>query len=84
MTQEEIKERLETLSYLKIHPRDREENKYLLLRGERMYEESLGDKRRIIEQALHKYEQALNTYDSATIEKAKAEFKEMLESLDEF
>ena len=33
MTQEEIEERLKTLSYLKIHPRDREENKYLLLRG---------------------------------------------------
>ena len=33
MTPEEIEERLKTLSYLKIHPRDREENKYLLLRG---------------------------------------------------
>ncbi len=42
MTDEEIKERFETLSYLKIHPRDREENKYLLLRGERIYEESIG------------------------------------------
>ena len=38
MTPEEIEERLKTLSYLKIHPRDREENKYLLLRGERVYE----------------------------------------------
>ena len=36
MTQEEIEERFKTLSYLKIHPRDREENKYLLLRGERV------------------------------------------------
>ena len=26
---------METLSYLKIHPRDKEENKVLLLRGER-------------------------------------------------
>ena len=33
MTPEEIKERFEALSYLKIHPRDREENKYLLLKG---------------------------------------------------
>ncbi len=43
MTPEEIAERFNTLSYLKIHPRDREENKYLLLRGERVYEESLGE-----------------------------------------
>lgn len=33
MTPEQIKERFETLSYLKIHPRDKEENKYLLLMG---------------------------------------------------
>ena len=30
MTDEEIKERFETLSYLKIHPRDREENLSLI------------------------------------------------------
>ena len=48
-----FKERLDTLSYLKIHPRDREENKYLLLRGERIYEESLGERRMVVEAALH-------------------------------
>lgn len=79
MTEEEIQERLETLSYLKIHPRDREENKYLLLRGERIYEESVGEKRIYVEAALHEYEKALNTYDNAIIEDAKAEFKKFLE-----
>ncbi|MDO4328032.1 MAG: molecular chaperone HscC [Lachnospiraceae bacterium] len=84
MTEEEIRERFETLSYLKIHPRDREENKYLLLRGERIYEESLGEKRLYIEAALHKYEKALDSYDTALIEEAKKEFKEFLEELEEF
>ncbi len=84
MTDEEIQERLKTLSYLKIHPRDREENKYLLLRGERVYEESIGDKRAYIEAALHKYEKALDTYDQGIIEEAKKEFKEFLEELEEF
>ena len=83
MSEEEIKERFETLSYLKIHPRDREENKYLLLRGERIYEESLGDKRHYVESALHKYERALNSYDPAVIEEAKAEFKKFLEELED-
>lgn len=83
MTEEEIKERLETLSYLKIHPRDREENKYLLLRGERIYEESLGDKRLYVENALRLYENALNTYDQGLIDEAKREFKEFLEEMDE-
>lgn len=81
MTEEEIKERFETLSYLKIHPRDREENKYLLLRGERIYEESIGEKRKYVEAALHKYEKALGTYDNGVIEEAKREFKEFLEEI---
>lgn len=83
MTEEEIKERFETLSYLKIHPRDREENKYLLLRGERIYEESIGEKRALIETALHKYEKALNSYDAGAIEDAKREFRKFLEEFEE-
>ncbi|MCI8517564.1 MAG: molecular chaperone HscC [Hungatella sp.] len=83
MTQEEIEERLKTLSYLKIHPRDREENKYLLLRGERVYEESLGDDRLFVERAIRKFEKALNTYDQGVIEEAKEEFKKFLEMMEE-
>ncbi len=83
MSPEEIEERLKTLSYLKIHPRDREENKYLLLRGERVYEESLGDDRLFVETAILKFEKALNTYDQGIIEEAKAEFKRFLEMMEE-
>ena len=83
MTPEEIEERLKTLSYLKIHPRDREENKYLLLRGERVYEESLGEDRIFVESAIRKFEKALNTYDQGIIEEAKEAFKEFLEMMEE-
>lgn len=83
MTEEEIAERLKTLSYLKIHPREREENKYLLLRGERVYEESLGDDRLFVERAIRKFERALNTYDQGLIEEAKEEFKKFLEMMEE-
>ena len=83
MTDEEIKERFETLSYLKIHPRDREENKYLLLKGERLYEESLGSKRMYVEEALRKYERALNSYDSGIIEQAKKELKKFIKEIEE-
>ena len=82
MTDEEIRERFETLSYLKIHPRDREENKYLLLKGERLYEESIGKKRMYVEAALHKYEEALNSYDSGLIEQAKKELKKFLDEIE--
>ena len=83
MTDEEIKERFETLSYLKIHPRDREENKYLLLKGERLYEESLGSKRMYVEEALRKYERALNSYDSGLIEQAKKELKKFIKEIED-
>ena len=83
MTDEEIRERFRMLSYLKIHPRDREENKYLLLRGERVYEESLGDDRFFTENALRKFEKALNSYDNAEIERAREEFRKFLERMED-
>lgn len=81
MTDEEIQARLEELAYLKIHPRDKEENKLLLLQGERYYEESLGTERAQIEVALHKFEVALNTQDNKVIEKAKEEFSRFLKHI---
>ncbi len=84
MSEDEIEERLETLSYLKIHPREKEENKFLLLRGERVYEESLGMKRVQAEQVLRKFEHALDSYDAEQIADTKRELIEFLEKLDEW
>lgn len=63
MTDQEIRARMEELSYLKISPRDQEENRLLLLRGEQCYEESTGDKRTWIESCLREYEAALDSRD---------------------
>jgi len=84
MTDEEIEARFAELAYLKIHPRDREENKLLRLKAERMYEESLGDARLIIEDALHKFEFELNSYDSGRIDEARKELKKVLSEIEEF
>lgn len=84
MSEEEIEDRLKTLSYLKIHPRDKEENKVLLLRGERIYEESLGVKREQAGRMLREFEHALDTYDPERIAEAKREYMEFLEKLDEW
>ena len=83
MTEEEIKERMEALSYLKIHPRDKEENKLLLLRGERLYEESIGMERMQIEYALREFEKALDTREDSVIEGARRDFREFLENFSE-
>lgn len=84
MTEAEVEDRLKTLSYLKIHPRDKEENKTLLLRGERIYEESLGMKRTQIERVLRNFEHALDSYDPERIAETKKELIEFLTTLDEW
>ncbi len=85
MSDAEIEERMQEIAYLKIHPREKEENKLLLLRGERLYEESLGQDRRIVERALQKFDDALNTRDHGVIEEAREEFREFLKDfMEEF
>ena len=79
MSEEEIKERMEALSYLKIHPREKEENKLLLLKGERLYEESVGRSRMEIEYALRQFEKALDSREDNVIEGARRDFKEFLD-----
>lgn len=82
MTDEEIKARMEEIAYLKIHPRDQEANKLLLLRGERIYEENLGNVRFKIDHELQKFEEVLNTRDNSKIEEARKKFSEFLEEFD--
>lgn len=84
MTDEEIAKRFEELSYLKIHPRDQEENKLWLLRGERLYEESLGNVRIWIEQAMEQFERALETRDQEKIRKAREEFIAFLKNYEDY
>ena len=81
MTDEEIEKRFQELSYLKIHPRDQEENKLVLLRCERLYEESLGMDREYIEEQVRKFELALASQDKRMIEKER---KALIEFLDEW
>ncbi|HBD63026.1 MAG TPA: molecular chaperone HscC [Clostridiales bacterium] len=81
MTEEEINNRLLELSYMKIHPRQREENKLLLLQGERYYEESIGKNRILIENALRKFETMLNKQDPELIKEARKEFQEFLHEI---
>lgn len=83
MTDREIEERMRELSYLKIHPREQEENKLLLLKGERLYEETVGDNRRRMEFEIQKFEMVLNTRDRGKIEEAAKHFAQVMEEVEE-
>ena len=79
MTGEEIAKRMEELSYLKVQLRDQEENKLVLLRAERMYEESLGKKRERLEAGIRLFEDALRSEDRKNVEEARKTLYELME-----
>ncbi len=83
MTDEEIDERLASLAALKIHPREQEENKLLLLRGDRMYEEAIGDARHIIQLRMNEFEGVLDKQNREEIARARTELKEFLDTMEE-
>lgn len=82
MTLEEMKKRMEELSYLKIQPRDQEENRLPILRGERMYEEATGDMRSRIEYCLEEFEAALKKGNKEDIRYARRLFVEQLDEIE--
>ncbi len=83
MTDEEIEARMKELSYLKIHPKDQEENQLLLLRGERLYEENTGEVRLRIEYELREFEKVLNERNEVEIANARKVLKDVLDEIDE-
>lgn len=79
MTDEEITKRMEELAYLKIQPRDYEENRLVLTRAERMYEESLGDRRKKLDHYITAFEAALKKGDHVEIADARDALNRVLE-----
>ena len=82
MTKEEIQERFEELKSLKIHPRDKEEYAYLLAKGERLYQETVGDLRRYVGLQLNEFEAILDKQDDKEIRKAATEIEEIFEEIE--
>ena len=84
MTDEEVQKRMEELAYLKIQPRDYEENRLVLTRAERMYEEALGDRRKKLDRYITAFEAALKGGDQDEIIDAREALNEVLEEDDDW
>jgi molecular chaperone HscC len=78
----EIARRLAALSELKIHPRDTLENRTLLARAERLYEQLLGDLRDRLGEATLRFEQVLATQDPRQIARDAAAFREAIDGIE--
>lgn len=81
LTPGQIAERLAALSALKLHPREQQQNLATISRAERMYEESLGDARRMLQQWLGRFTADLDTQDLVRIDASRAQFEA---AMDEF
>jgi molecular chaperone HscC len=82
MSQEEIEKRFVELSDLKIHPRDRMENRTLIARADRQYEQSLGDMREFLAHQIAQFQAALDSQDPDAVRRAAAAFKQTLDDID--
>lgn len=82
MTPEEIRERLAALSALKIHPRDQLENRTLLTRADRVYEETLGDHRQYLAAHIARFQAVIERQNADEIAQARGELGTLLDRFD--
>jgi molecular chaperone HscC len=83
LTREEIDKRLAALRALKIHPREQMENRTLLARGERIYEEALGERRLLAGRLLSRFDAVLARQDPHEIDRERRAIGKELDALEE-
>lgn len=82
LTAAEIESRLKQLDQLKIHPRDQEENRYVLALAERLYAEYRGAVRTEIGDKIVAYQYILAQQNERDIKAFRDDFIKLLERLD--
>lgn len=82
LTPEQIAQRFDELAELKIHPREQIENRALVTRADRMYEQALGDLRHYLADATARFQAVLETQDTTKVRQARAEFKTLLQQVE--
>lgn len=82
MTKEEIAAHIEELSHLKIHPRENHENRLIMARGERLYQEKLGETRQEIGRLLRNFEDVLEKQDLREIKEARQKLKDIFDTIE--
>ncbi len=82
MSEEQVAAALEKLRAIKLHPRDKQENIYLIERAKRLYADLLGPQRQAINQALMQFELALDSQDERHIAVHVRHFKQFMDAID--
>jgi molecular chaperone HscC len=82
VSDEEIARRRQELAALKVHPRDQEENRVLLERANRLYQQLLGDEREQVGRWLGQFMGTLERQDPRSILAARAAFAQALDGME--
>jgi len=82
LSDKDKKASLAKLSKIKFHPRESEENRAIIARGERIYESSLNEKREYIANILAQFEKILDKQNVQEIKKAREKITIILHELD--
>ncbi|GLS26600.1 molecular chaperone HscC [Marinibactrum halimedae] len=82
LSEEEIGKCREKLAQLKFHPRDQEENKALVAKGERLYESFIGEQREWIAQILKAFDAVLERQNPIEIQQERKKLSQILDDLD--
>lgn len=82
MSDDAVEAALAKLADIKIHPRDQSRNRAWLSRAERLYEQSVGERREQIGALMDAFSRLLATQDPKQIEKETDKFEQALDTLE--
>lgn len=82
MSEADVAAALARLAALKRHPRDEEENRYLVERTKRLYADRLGAEREMLAHWLAQFEGVLDRQDAHAIRQARQALREALDGID--
>lgn len=82
LTPEQVKAAVRELAKLKRHPRDETENRFLLKRAERLFQELAIEERNFLSQLLDGFEAALGMQDASAIELNRSALSDFLDRYD--
>jgi len=82
MTADEVRERLQALAAIKIHPRDQAENRTIMARAERVYQQQLGEQREAVGHAIAVFQGALEQQNNDAIRDVRTALKRQLDQIE--
>ena len=81
MDKHEIEKKVAALQKYKIHPKDKDENRLLLARGDRLFTQTVGELRKAVEFELFLFSHALESQKTHAISKARERFSYFLDQV---